>query len=72
MTRLLLVVGLKIGMMLPVYFAAMSCHCHKKAIEMVVTLPATTKHVGELLSSTLAEDWKKNCLMLCIFLVLDF
>ena len=31
---------------------------------MVVTLPATTKHVGELLSSTLAEDRKKNRLML--------
>ena len=33
---------------------------------MVVTLQATTKHVGELLSSiyTLAEDRKKNRLML--------
>ena len=31
---------------------------------MVVTLPATTKHVGELLSSTLAEDRKNNRLML--------
>ena len=31
---------------------------------MVITLPATTKHVGELLSSTLAEDRKNNCLML--------
>ena len=31
------------------------CHelssCHKEAIEVVVTLQATTKHVGELLSS---------------------
>ena len=40
------------------------CHelssCHKEAIERVVTLPATTKHVGELLSSTLAEDRKEN------------
>ena len=72
MTRLLLIVGLKIGMMLPVYFVAMSCHCHKKAIEMVVTLPVTTKHVGELLSSTLAEDWKKNCLMLLHILGVRF
>ena len=31
---------------------------------MVITLPATTKHVGELLSSTLAEDWKNNRLIL--------
>ena len=30
---------------------------------MVVTLPATTKHVGELLSRTLAEDRKKNRLI---------
>ena len=59
MTRLLLVVGLKIGMMLLVYFAAMSCH---PAIRRL--LRATTKHVGELLSSTLAEDRKNNRLML--------
>ena len=31
---------------------------------MVVTLWATTKHVGELLSSTLVEDRKKNRFML--------
>ena len=31
---------------------------------MVVTLQATTKHVGELLSSTLVEDRKKNHFML--------
>ena len=44
------------------------CHelssCHKEAIEMVITLPATTKHIGELLSSILAEDRKNNRLML--------
>ena len=44
------------------------CHelsaCHKEAVERVVTLPSTTKHVGELLTSTLAEDRKKNRLML--------
>ena len=34
--------------------------CHKEAIEMVVTLQATTKHVGELLSSTLVEDRKRT------------
>ena len=56
--------GFKIGMMLPVYFAAMSCHPAIRIIEIVVTLLATTKHIGELLSSTLAEDWKKNRLML--------
>ena len=39
---------------------------------MVVTLPATTKHVGELLSSTLAEDWKKNRLMLLHILGVTF
>ena len=53
------------------------CHelsaCHKEAVERVVTLPATTKHVGELLSSTLAEDRKKNRLMLLhIFGVVRF
>ena len=39
---------------------------------MVVTLPATTKHVGELLSSTLAEDRKKNRLMLLHILGVRF
>ena len=44
------------------------CHelssCHKEAIEMVVTLPSTIKHVGELLSSTFLDDRKKKRLML--------
>ena len=52
------------------------CHelssCHKEAIEMVVTLPATTKHVRELLSSTLAEDRKMNHLMLLHILGVRF
>ena len=52
------------------------CHelssCHKEAIEMVVTLLATAKHVGELLSSTLAEDRKKNRLMLLHILGVRF
>ena len=39
---------------------------------MVVTLPATAKHVGELLSSTLAEDRKKNRLMLLHILGVRF
>ena len=27
-------------------------NCHKKAVEVVVTLPTTTKDVGEMLSSS--------------------
>lgn len=34
--------------------------CHKEAVEKTITLPATTKHVGELISSQIAEDRKKN------------
>ena len=39
---------------------------------MVVTLPATAKHVGELLSSTLAKDRKNNRLMLLHILGVRF
>ena len=32
--------------------------CHKTALEIVVSLPKTTKDVGEMLSSTYAEGKK--------------
>ena len=38
--------------------------CHKETLERVVTLPSTTNHVRELLSSTLGEDRKRNRSML--------
>ena len=34
--------------------------CHVKAVEKVITLPETTKHIGELLSSQVAKDRKRN------------
>ena len=34
--------------------------CHKEAVEMVLTLPATTKDVGELLSSAHAHEKAVN------------
>ena len=42
--------------------------CHKEALERVVTLPSTTKHVGELLGSTFTEDRKRNRSMLLLVL----
>ncbi|XP_065195791.1 zinc finger MYM-type protein 1-like [Sycon ciliatum] len=33
-----------------------SSECHREAVERLLTVPATTKDVGELLSSKLAED----------------
>ena len=34
--------------------------CHREAVESLITLPATTKHVGELLRTQLVEDRKRN------------
>lgn len=34
--------------------------CHKVAVETMFTLPATTRHVGELLSTQVVEDRKRN------------
>jgi hypothetical protein len=34
--------------------------CYKTAVESMITLPATTRHVGEQLSSQLVEDRKRN------------
>ena len=41
------------------------CHeqlaCHCEAVERVLTLPTTIKHIGELLNSQAAENRKANC-----------
>lgn len=39
--------------------------CHKEAVEKMLTLPATTPNVGEMLSSTLAKEKAANrhCLL---------
>jgi len=41
------------------------CGSHKRAVEAIITLPATTKDVGELLSSTHASEKATNrqCLL---------
>ena len=39
--------------------------CHKEAVEKMLTLPATTPNIGEMLSSTLAKEKATNrhCLL---------
>ena len=34
--------------------------CHKQAVKKTITLPATTQHIGEMLSHQLAEERKQN------------
>ena len=34
--------------------------CHKEAVEMMISIPASTRDVGEMLSSQLAIEKKKN------------
>jgi hypothetical protein len=37
-----------------------SSSCHKEAVEQMITLPVTTRHVGECLSSAVAEEKRIN------------
>ena len=34
--------------------------CHSEAVEKIITLPRTTRHVGELLSIKVSEDRKRR------------
>ena len=43
--------------------------CHKEAVEKLLTLPATTKDIGESQSSIVAEQ--KQCNRACFLKVLD-
>ena len=38
--------------------------CHREAVEVCVTLPATCEHIGEQLSTQFAEENKSNRKML--------
>ena len=42
--------------------------CHREAVEVCVTLPATSVHIGEQLSTLFAEENKSNRKMLIIIL----
>ena len=44
-------------------------NCHKEAIEKVLTLPATTPDIAEMLSSTLAREKEAN--RHCLFKVMS-
>ena len=73
-SRHLLVEGSKIGKMLLVHFVAMKnlLAIHSEAVEKIVTLPRTTRHVGELLSTEVSEDRKRRASLLQILRALRY
>ena len=43
-------------------------NCHEKAVEKIITLPATTLDVGEMLSKAHAKEKSKSCQVLLTIL----
>ena len=39
-------------------------HCHREAVEVIITLPATTMHIGAQLSQQYAREMENNRKML--------
>ena len=35
-------------------------HCHREAVEVIITLPATTMHIGAQLSQEYAREMENN------------